>query len=170
MKILKHFLLSAVCVVWCLAGAAGAAVDEKDRQRIVASIDARQSEYAALARRIWELAEVGYQEEHSAAALQKTLREAGFTLEAGVAGMPTAFVASAGAGEPVIGVLAEFDALPGLSQAAVPERKPTARGAAWPCVRTPFVWHGIGRRCRGCPGMAPHARTAWNDSAVRHAC
>ena len=131
MKLLKHFLLSVVCVVWvwCLAGVTEATVGEEDRQRIVASIDARQSEYTALARRIWELAEVGYQEEQSAAALQQTLREAGFTLEAGVAGMPTAFVASAGAGKPVIGVLAEFDALPGLSQAAVPERRPIARGA-----------------------------------------
>ncbi|MCE2487393.1 MAG: amidohydrolase [Desulfurellaceae bacterium] len=130
MKLLKHFLLSVACVVWawCLAGVTEAAVGEEDRQRILASIDARQSEYAALARRIWELAELGYQEEHSAAALQKVLREAGFALEAGVAGMPTAFVATAGAGKPVIGVLAEFDALPGLSQAAVPERKPIARG------------------------------------------
>jgi hypothetical protein len=59
-KLLKHFWLSVVCVVWCLAGAAGAAVGEEDRHRIVASIDAGQSEYAALARCIWELAEVGY--------------------------------------------------------------------------------------------------------------
>lgn len=84
----------------------------------------------ALAREIWKLAEVGYQEQRSSAALQAFLRERGFTVEAGVAEIPTAFVASAGQGEPVIGILAEFDALPGLSQAAVPARQPLEPGAA----------------------------------------
>jgi aminobenzoyl-glutamate utilization protein B len=52
------------------------------------------------------------------------LKDAGFTIEAGVAGEPTAFIATAGSGKPVIAVLGEFDALPGVSQEAVPELKP----------------------------------------------
>ena len=83
----------------------------------------RQTRDAEVARSIWEFAEVGYQETKSSALLQQELTKAGFKVEAGVAGIPTAFVATAGSGKPVIGVLAEFDALPGFSQDAVPERK-----------------------------------------------
>jgi aminobenzoyl-glutamate utilization protein B len=85
---------------------------------------ARASHDAEVARSIWEYAEVGYQETKSSALLQQELKGAGFTVEAGVAGIPTAFVATAGSGKPVIGILAEFDALPGINQDAVPERKP----------------------------------------------
>ncbi len=95
-----------------------------DRQALVTSIEARAAHYAEVATRIWELAEVGYQEVESSALLQAELRAAGFSVEAGVAGMPTAFVASFGRGKPVIAILAEFDALPGITQDAVPERKP----------------------------------------------
>jgi aminobenzoyl-glutamate utilization protein B len=85
---------------------------------------ARASHDAEVAHSIWEYAEVGYQETKSTALLQQELKNAGFTVEAGVAGIPTAFVATAGSGKPVIGILAEFDALPGINQDAVPERKP----------------------------------------------
>jgi len=77
------------------------------------------------AAQIGRLAELGYLEVQSSKLLQDRLADAGFTVEAEVAGMPTAFVASYGSGEPVIGFLAEFDALPGLSQAAVPQRQPS---------------------------------------------
>ena len=79
--------------------------------------------YKSIALQIWDYAEVGYKEEKSSALLQKTLNENGFTVQAGVAGIPTAFVASYGSGKPVIGILAEYDALPGLAQEAVPEKK-----------------------------------------------
>jgi hypothetical protein len=103
-------VLFSLCLVWnlCLAGTDSAVASEDDTQHVhtsIASIEARQSDYAALAQRIWTLAEVGYQEEHSSAALQQTLSQAGFMLEAGVAGMPTAFVARTGSGKPVIGIL-----------------------------------------------------------------
>lgn len=77
-----------------------------------------------VARQIWDWAELGYQETKSSALLQEELTKAGFKVEAGVAGIPTAFVATAGSGKPVIGILAEFDALPGINQDAVPERSP----------------------------------------------
>lgn len=83
-----------------------------------------------LANQIWELAELGYQEQNSSAALQTYLADAGFAVSAGVADIPTAFVASFGSGEPTIGILAEFDALPGLSQAATPTRSPLQEGGA----------------------------------------
>jgi aminobenzoyl-glutamate utilization protein B len=94
------------------------------------SIEGRAERYEQIARQIWEWAEVGYQEEQSSALLQDELRGAGFSIDAGVAGMPTAFVASYGSGSPVIGILAEYDALPGISQAAVPERKPLIEAGA----------------------------------------
>ena len=114
------FLLMLILIVG-IAPVTTSAQNGKDQ--VAASIEARAEAYAGVARQIWEWAEVGYQEEQSAALLQAELEQAGFTIEAGVAGIPTAFVASYGQGEPVIGILAEYDALPGLSQEALPERK-----------------------------------------------
>lgn len=89
---------------------------------------------ANLAQQIWSLAELGYQEQRSSSLLQNTLRDAGFEVDAGVADIPTAFVATYGSGGPTIGILAEFDALPGLSQAAVPMRQPLIdNGAGHAC-------------------------------------
>ena len=111
-------------------GTSGAAAQASGNAEVVTSIDASADRYADIARRIWEWAEVGYQEERSSALLQEELRAHGFEIEAGVAGMPTSFIASFGSGEPVIGVLAEFDALPGISQDAVAERRPLVEGGA----------------------------------------
>jgi len=87
-------------------------------------IESRRAVDRDVALQLWNWAEVGYQEEQSSARLQQELRDAGFEVRAGVAGMPTAFVAEYGSGKPVIAILAEMDALPGVSQAAVPERSP----------------------------------------------
>ena len=75
---------------------------------------------------IWEYAEVGYKEVKSAALHVQHLKDAGFTVETGVAGIPTAFVATYGTGSPAIGILAEYDALPGINQSASAERDPIA--------------------------------------------
>ena len=96
----------------------------KDKQDIIASLNSKYDYYKERAMKIWNYAEVGFKEEKSTALLQETLKESGFTIQSGVAEMPTAFVASYGSGSPVIGILAEFDALPGMSQQAVPEKKP----------------------------------------------
>jgi len=90
---------------------------------LLTSMEAARAEYDGIAKRIWQLAEVGYQETQSSALLRTRLESAGFRIEAGVAEIPTAFVASWGSGKPVIAILGEFDALPGLSQDAVPNRK-----------------------------------------------
>lgn len=78
--------------------------------------------YKKIALSIWDYAELGYKENKSSALLQNTLKDNGFTVEAGVAGMPTAFVATYGNGSPVIAFLAEYDALPDLSQDSSPTK------------------------------------------------
>jgi aminobenzoyl-glutamate utilization protein B len=76
-----------------------------------------------IATRLWEYSEIALEETRSARLLINQLREAGFFIEEGVAQMPTAFIATYGSGSPVIGVLAEYDALPGIGNEPVPERK-----------------------------------------------
>jgi aminobenzoyl-glutamate utilization protein B len=104
--------------------------DADDTDGVMRFVDSRYEETAAIARNLWEFAEVGYEEERSSALLQRALAAEGFEIDAGVAGIPTAFVASYGEGGPVIGILAEFDALPGINQDAVPARSPIDGKAA----------------------------------------
>ncbi len=106
---------------------------QEAKEQISQALESRGQRYAEIAQQIWELAEVGYQEERSSQLLQWELEESGFAVQAGVAGIPTAFVASYGSAEPVVGILAEFDALPGLSQAAVPERQALESDAGHAC-------------------------------------
>jgi aminobenzoyl-glutamate utilization protein B len=105
-----------------------------DGKAVLASIDAKADAYGDIARQIWSFAEVGYQEVKSSALLQQQLRDAGFDVKAGLADIPTSFTATWGSGKPVVGIIGEFDALPGLSQAAQPDRKPiVANGAGHGC-------------------------------------
>jgi aminobenzoyl-glutamate utilization protein B len=96
----------------------------KYKSQAITDLQSQYEFYKGIATQIWAYAEVGYKETQSSALHQKTLTDNGFTVQAGVAGLPTAFVATYGTGKPVIGILAEFDALPGLSQDTVPQRKP----------------------------------------------
>jgi aminobenzoyl-glutamate utilization protein B len=94
------------------------------KKEAIADINKRYAEYRDIAQQIWNFSELGYKEEKSSALLRGLLEKEGFRIETGVSGIPTAFVASFGSGSPVIGILAEYDALPGLSQQAIPEKKP----------------------------------------------
>ena len=96
---------------------------DKIKTDAIQDLQSKYGVYKNVALDIWKFAEVGYKEIKSSALLQQTLRDNGFTVQAGVAEIPTAFVATYGSGKPVIGILAEFDALPGLSQEAFPEKK-----------------------------------------------
>lgn len=96
----------------------------------IAEVDRRGDELKAVNQAIWGYAEVGLEEHKSSALLIDKLRANDFQVKTGVAGMPTAFVASFGSGKPVIGILAEYDALPGLSQKVAPQREPVEEGAA----------------------------------------
>jgi aminobenzoyl-glutamate utilization protein B len=93
-------------------------------QQLLDLVDQHAAHFSTTSKTIWDYAELGYQEEKSSALLQRELQSAGFRVQSGVAGEPTAFVASFGQGQPVIGIMGEFDALPGLSQAATPNRSP----------------------------------------------
>jgi len=97
-----------------------------EKKTVIQSLEAKKQQYVDVASNIWNLAELGYKEGKSANLLQSMLKEEGFTIETGVAGIPTAFTATFGSGTPVIGVLGEYDALPGFSQDAVPFKKELA--------------------------------------------
>ena len=121
-----HSVLIALPAVLLPVAAAG---QTSSHQQIVALVDRHSAQYAETSKAIWSYAEVGYHEEKSSALLQRDLQGAGFRVEAGVADEPTAFIATYGQGRPVIAILGEFDALPGLSQAAVPARSPVVAAA-----------------------------------------
>ena len=116
-----------------------------DKQTIIANLDKRFPEYAGISKQIWDYAELGYQEEKSSLLLQEQLRKEGFDVKAGVAGIPTAFVATYGSGKPVIGILGEYDALPGLATEAKPEFTPIAGQKGG---------HGCGHNLFGTASMA----------------
>jgi aminobenzoyl-glutamate utilization protein B len=119
----------ALAVTFGLVMSVGGRAADDPGAALMKDIDARAARYRETALQIWGFAEVGFREEKSSALLQGLLKEAGFDIRTGVAGMPTAFIASAGSGKPVIAILGEFDALPGLSQAALPKRQVIADGA-----------------------------------------
>jgi aminobenzoyl-glutamate utilization protein B len=92
-------------------------------------VDDDAGEWKQVSRQIWDFADLGYHENKSSALLQAQLKAAGFTVQSGMADEPTAFVATYGQGKPVIAIRGEFDALPGLSQQALPQRAPVAANA-----------------------------------------
>ena len=101
-----------------------------NKKSIISSVDKHQEQLTEISDKIWAAAEIAFQETKSAKALADYAEANGFTVERGVAGMPTAFVATYGSGSPVIGILGEFDALPGLSQKTEPTKNPLQAGAA----------------------------------------
>ena len=119
--------------------------NEPLKNETLSALQAYYGQYKDISLQIWKNAELGYKEVKSSALLQETLKKEGFTVETGVADIPTAFVATYGSGSPVIGILAEFDALPGLAQEAVPEKKPIAGQAGG---------HGCGHHLFGAASVA----------------
>ncbi|MGB3142718.1 MAG: amidohydrolase [Maribacter sp.] len=106
---------------------------QKSEKEIIKSLDDKTENYSSIAQNIWEYAEMGYQENKSSELLQKTLKDAGFTITSGVAGIPTAFTAEYGTGSPVVAIMGEYDALPGLSQKAVAEKESAGKAAGHAC-------------------------------------
>jgi aminobenzoyl-glutamate utilization protein B len=140
-------LFSLVLAVGAGAGfrAAAQSPSSDPRARMLESIEAKRPLYADVALQVWKFAEVGFRESKSSALLQEKLAAAGFTIARGVADIPTAFVASYGSGRPVIAFIGEYDALPGLSQDAVAERKVLQDGGPG---------HGCGHNLLGTASMA----------------
>jgi len=108
-------------------------------------IEKNKSRIIEISDEIWEFAELGLIEFKSSALLADELEKHGFNVERGVAGMPTAFAATWGEAKPVIGIMGEYDALPGLSQKKVPWKEPVESGKPG---------HGCGHNIHGTSGMA----------------
>jgi aminobenzoyl-glutamate utilization protein B len=102
---------------------------QKKKEEAVASVDRHQAELVGLSDKVWSFAETALLETRSSKLLADYLEKQGFTVERGLAGMPTAFLATYGQGRPIIGILGEYDALPGLSQKAVPQKEVLEPGA-----------------------------------------
>lgn len=115
------------------------------KDQAIRDLQGKYDDYKKVALQIWNYAEVGYKEVKSSALHQKTLNDNGFTVEAGVADIPTAFVATYGSGKPVVGILAEFDALPGLAQNATPEKS---------AIEGQNAGHGCGHHLFGTASVA----------------
>lgn len=118
---------------------------DKNKKSLVTSVEAHKDNLIAISDSIWALAETAFEEGVSSRILADYAEKNGFEVERGVAGMPTAFVATYGSGKPVISVLGEFDALPGISQKAQPEKEPLNPGAAG---------HGCGHNLFGTASLA----------------
>jgi aminobenzoyl-glutamate utilization protein B len=126
---MKKLLFTSILTCFLLSFVQG----QKKTTDVLKKLDRQTEAYSTIAQNIWELAEMGYQEEKSSELLQKTLSDAGFTIKTGVANIPTAFIAEYGSGSPVIGIMGEYDALPGLSQQAVAEKKSAGKAAGHAC-------------------------------------
>ncbi|MGB7297608.1 MAG: amidohydrolase [Candidatus Aminicenantales bacterium] len=127
------------------------------KKEVLAWVDAASPELAKLNDEIWRAAEVAMKEYRSSEALASYLEKMGFVVERGVAGLPTAFVGVYGSGQPVIGFLAEYDALPGLSQETATAKKPLKEGAPG---------HGCGHNIFGVASTA--AAVAVKEVMARH--
>jgi len=138
--------LAVVCAIATCLVAARASVARADGRATDAYLDQTRDRWEKVAKQIWDTPELGLKEARSSAALIDILGKEGFQITKGVGGEPTAFVATAGSGEPVVALLAEYDALPGLSQAAgQPKKQAVTDGAAG---------HGCGHNLLGTASVA----------------
>jgi aminobenzoyl-glutamate utilization protein B len=120
------------CLVFILIGPTPSIAGDAQpaKEAAVAAVDAHRTELIELADQVWAFAETALRETRSAAVLADYAEAHGFEVERGVAEMSTAFVASYGEGRPIIGIMGEYDALPGISQRAQPSPEPLVAGAA----------------------------------------
>ena len=121
------------------------------KRAVLSSIEQHQSKLIQISDSIWAHAETTFEEDDSARILADYAEANGFTVERGVAGMPTAFIATYGSGKPVISVLGEYDALPGISQKAQPTKSPLNEGAAG---------HGCGHNLFGTASLGAWKRVS----------
>jgi len=120
-------------------------ITNENKKRVVDYIESNSSDLTGLSDEIWQYAEIAFKESQSAEALSGYAESQGFTVTRGVGEIPTAFVAEYGSGTPIIGIMGEFDALPGLSQETVPYKEPLIEGAPG---------HGCGHNLFGVASLA----------------
>ena len=126
---MKTIVLVAIALLGCTQLSSAQRLN-KHKKEVIASVEKHESALIAISDSIWALAETAFEEHQSSRILADYAEQQGFSVERGVAGMPTAFVATYGSGSPVISVLGEFDALPGISQKASPTKEALEEGAA----------------------------------------
>jgi len=124
---MKKVLLTALALA--IFTIANTQHSNKLKQSAIEFVESNYGDLTELSDKIWAFEEEAFQETQSAAALMEYAKKQGFTVKSGVGEMPTAFIAEYGSGSPVIGILGEFDALPGLSQKTVPHKDPLNHGA-----------------------------------------
>jgi aminobenzoyl-glutamate utilization protein B len=139
----KQFSLCAL-ILLAIPAAMTARQSSLSKKTALDLVAKQRSELVALSDRVWELAETALREEQSAKVLADYAAAKGFAVQRGVAGMPTAFVATYGQGRPVIAIIGEYDALPGISQKASAVREPLQEGAGG---------HGCGHNLFGAASM-----------------
>ena len=125
---MKNFL--PILILMLSYGSINAQSANKLKKELLNSINQKSDELITISDNIWQAAEVAFREEKSAEYLMAYARQNGFYVDSDLAGMPTAFTATYGEGSPVIGIIGEFDALPGLSQTTVPYKNELIDGGA----------------------------------------
>ena len=119
---MRTWLVLLAASLLTAAPAAAARPTDAKKNEVAASVDRHRAELVDLSDQVWRFAETALRERRSSALLADYAERQGFKVQRGVAGLPTAFVASFGEGRPVIGILGEYDALPGISQKAAPAK------------------------------------------------
>ena len=139
---MKNFLYTILLSLTVFTGYSQSV--NKLKKELLSSIENKSSDLISVSDKIWEAAEVAFREEKSANYLIDYAEKNGFKIDKGLAGIPTAFTATYGEGKPVIGIIGEFDALPGLSQTTVPYKNELIEGGAG---------HGCGHNLFGTASM-----------------
>ena len=132
--------LAAPAALFAHPAAAQPQPPDSAHAQLLLLVDKDAAHWQQVSKQVWDFAELGYHETKSSNLLQEQLEAAGFKVQAGVANEPTAFIASYSEGKPVVAILGEFDALPGLSQQTVPTRDP---------MKTDGPGHGCGHNLLG---------------------
>ena len=133
------------CILFSSAAVAQDSITNDNKKKVINFIEGNSSELSGLSDDIWEYAEIAFKENQSSEALASYAESQGFTVTRGVGEIPTAFIAEYGSGTPIIGIMGEFDALPGLSQETVPYKEPLIEGEPG---------HGCGHNLFGVASLA----------------
>src|SRR5882762_4195690 len=141
---MKLFFLLVFVTSLAAAQSKSKKISPNRKEAIIQSVDMHQNELTKLSDDVWAYAESALKEYKSSKALADYAEAQGFNVKRGVAGMPTAFIAEFGSGKPIVGIMGEYDALPGISQKAQATREPLQAGAAG---------HGCGHNLFGAGSM-----------------
>ena len=133
---MRYTFAAALCVAFCISATAQKQKNQSDSKRspnkalATQSVDKHQADLTKLSDQVWAFAETALKEFQSSKVLADYAETQGFKVTRGVAGMPTAFIGEFGSGKPIVGIMGEYDALPGISQKAQTTREPLVEGGA----------------------------------------